>query len=358
MRSQMTLRQRWAVGFSSLLLCCCTLAAQQAPLTSGLHTDSDHDGLSDSLEQQLLQQFMPTFMIGQQDCSVRPAEFEAGMSVPKVAAEDGTIYGQAFPAKTSDDQTPMAELHYYHLWRKDCGGHGHPLDTEHVAVLIQASGSHLGSAHWKAVYWYAGAHENTVCDVSQIARASTLHAEDHGAKVWISPGKHASYLNGTLCLKGCGADRCEKMTQLAPARLINLGEPGFPMNGSVFLFSSAWPLQSKMSNSNFPASPIARLNQLPDTDIAWFNPGRHPVQGIIANSSSTEQAIATGGSDTAAAISVAGSSTGDALSEAGSNTGNALDNSYKRTRHALGTSARRVGRVLHVTPRSGDTQPR
>ena len=35
---------------------------------------------------------------------------------------------------------------------------------------------------WKAVYWYAAAHENTVCDVSQIARAKTLHAEEHGRK--------------------------------------------------------------------------------------------------------------------------------------------------------------------------------
>src|SRR5215467_6738015 len=80
----------------------------------------------------------------------------------------------------------------------------------------------LSSATWKAVYWYAAAHENTVCDVSQIARASTLHAEDHGARIWVSPGKHASYFNEMLCQRGCGADRCEDMTAMVPLQVINL----------------------------------------------------------------------------------------------------------------------------------------
>ena len=58
--------------------------------------DSDHDGLSDALEQKLLSQFMPKFMIGSNDCSVRPAAFEPGVEVPSVRSEDGTLYGQAF----------------------------------------------------------------------------------------------------------------------------------------------------------------------------------------------------------------------------------------------------------------------
>jgi hypothetical protein len=359
-----------ALSCSSLALCCHALPAQQPVSGSAFHTDTDtdHDGLSDALEQQLLVQFMPRFMMAEHDCSVRPAEFKAGVQIPEVQAENGTIYGQAFPAKEAKDHSTAAELHYYHLWRKDCGGHGHALDTEHVAVLIQASDTDVDSAKWKAVYWYAAAHENTVCDVSQIARASTLHAEDRGATVWISPGKHASYLNGSLCQTGCGADRCEKMTELVPAKLINLGEPGLPMNDSVFISSKAWPLEYKMSNSNFPAAALVRLNQLPNDDIAWFNPGKHPVQGVIAKSSSTEHALAISGGNTTAAISVAGSSTGNALSDAGDstgtalstasgNTGNALEKSYKHTRHALGTSMRHVGEALHLTPKPDDAQP-
>jgi len=290
-------------------------------------------------------------MVGRQDCSNIPAEFRSSVRTPELKVENGTIYGQVFPAKISTDDTAAAEIHYYHLWRRDCGGHGHLLDTEHVSVLVRASDSHLSSATWKAIYWYAAAHENTVCDVSQIARASTLHAEDRGAKVWISPGKHASYLNETLCKRGCGADKCEKMEALAPGKLINLGEPGHPMNGSLFISSSLWPLAGKMSNTNFPPDPVARLTQLPETDIAWFNAGRHPAQGVIAISSSTEEALAGSGRNTTSAISNAGDSTDTAISVAGDSTGNALQKSYHHTKHALGISARHTAEALHVKPK-------
>lgn len=323
--------------------------------------DSDHDGLSDALEQALLVQFAPTFLIGEHDCSNVPAEFRTGVKTPEVEAENGTIYGQVSPATTSGANAPAAEIHYYHLWRRDCGGHGHPLDTEHVAVLVRASDADILNATWTAVYWYAAAHENTVCDVSQIARASTLHAEGHGAKVWISPGKHASYLNEVLCKRGCGADRCEKMVPLTLGGIVNLGEVGAPMNQSAFIASSAWPLATKMSHSNFPAEPLARLEALPDTEIAWFNAGRHPAQQIISISSavrdSTGHSIADGGHSATSAISLAGDSTGNALSTAQDSTGSALGKSYRKTRHALGSSAKHVGEALHVTPKPDDSTP-
>jgi len=329
------------------------LIAQQHAHNAALsQVDSDGDGLSDALEQSLLRQFVPEFMVGVKDCSDLPAEFRPGSRTPQVKAEDGTLYGEIFPAKSSTSARPEVEIHFYHLWRQDCGRHGHPLDAEHVAALVQASEADLSTATWKAMYWYAAAHENTVCDVSQIARASTLHAEDRGAKVWVSPDKHASYLNETLCDRGCGADRCLNMTALHRGKLINLGEPGHPMNGSLFISSKLWPLAAKMEASNFPATAIARLNQMPDTDIAWFRAGRHPAQGIIAISSSTESALATSGGNTTAAISVAGDSTGDAISAGEDSTGNALEKSYRHTAHALGTSARHVGKALHITPKA------
>jgi hypothetical protein len=137
------------------------------------------------------------------------------------------------------------------------------------------------------------------------------------------------------------------MVALPPGRIINLGEPGHPMNSSVFIASSEWPLMDKMSNTNFPPEPIARLNQIPDTDIAWFNAGKHPAQGIIANSSSTEQVIAGGASHTTSSLSKAGTSTGVAISVAQDDTGNAIQESYRRTKHALGASARHVVKARH-----------
>jgi hypothetical protein len=215
-----------------------------------------------------------------------------------------------------------------------------------VAVLVRASGD-----DWKALYWYAAAHEQTVCDVSQIARASTLHAESKGARVWVSPDKHASYLDERLCKAGCGADVCETMVPLTVKRVVNLGEVGDLMNGSEFVDAQGWTLAEKMQQSNFPAEPVARLERLPGTEIAWFHPGRHPMQGVIGISSSTETAIANGAGNSASSLDVAGDSASDAISVAGESTGSALGTSYRKMRHALGRSVKAVGRTVAISGR-------
>jgi hypothetical protein len=306
--------------------------------------DSDHDGLSDNLEQALLIQFKPIFMVSQGDCSEVPAEFAPENPNPIVWAEDATIYGQVFPRSFGGTTELMVEIHYYHLWKKDCGRMGHPLDTEHVSVLIRASGTDPISSKWKATYWYAAAHEDTVCDASQISRASTLHAEDHGATVWISAGKHASFLNEELCRRGCGGDICEKMAPLSVSRIVNLGEIGTPMNGALWTSSSRWPLRTKMIRTDFQPPAVTRLESLPESDIAWVNPAKRPAQSTIAASDSTIDALVASNQNTDVAISTAGAATG-----------NALDKTYGNVKHALGASVHSVGKFLrHGT---GDAPP-
>jgi len=325
-------------AISLLVLCCPILPAMVAQelVPSIPEADSDRDGIMDRVEQSLLIQFAPTFMLSGQECSALPAEFIPNRAHPMVRTEDGTVYGQVFPVKTSSSPR-TAEIHFYHLWKRDCGGHSHPLDAEHVSVLVQASSDDLTSATWKAVYWYAAAHEETVCDVSQIGRASTLGAEHHGATVWISAGKHASFFNETLCTRGCGADVCRDMKPLPIAQLINLGEPDQPMNHALWAASSRWSLSAKMTASNFPAAAIARLSAVPPTEIALVNGGRHPMQGTIAISNSTADALAKSGDNTAGAISIGEASTG-----------NALRRSYDHTLHALGISFSRAGKALRL----------
>ena len=81
------------------------------------------------------------------------------------------------------------------------------------------------------------------------------------------------------------------------------------MNGSLFVASATrgrW--RARWTHTNFPAEPVARLNALPETDIAWFNAGRHPAQQIISISAATEGKLADSGANTTSAISVAGDS--------------------------------------------------
>jgi hypothetical protein len=305
--------------------------------------DSDHDGLSDELEQALLTQFKPVFMVSQADCSGVPAEFTPENRNPVVQSEDATIYGQVFPGKAKGVVTePTVEIHYYHLWKKDCGRMGHALDAEHVSVLVRASGTESIPTKWKATYWYAAAHEDTVCDASQISRASTLHAEDRGATVWISAGKHASFLNEELCRRGCGGDTCEKMTPLSVTRIVNLGEIGAPMNGAFWISSHRWPLTTKMARTDFQPASVDRLESLSRFDIAWVNPAKRPAQSTIAAGDSTIDALALSNQNTDVAISTAGGATG-----------NALNTTYGNVKHALGASVHSVGKFLGLGSRDG-----
>jgi hypothetical protein len=295
--------------------------------------------LSDSVENDLLTQFAPEFMVSPDDCSKAPALFVPFRSKPVVEDDDGTIYGQAFP------QGNRVELHYYHLWRRDCGEMGHNLDAEHVSALLQYDRD-LGE--WRVLYWYAAAHENTICDASQMARGATVDAEITGARIWVSPGKHASFLNQRICSQGCGGDRCEGMAPLTIKNLINLGEVSAPMNGAVWVDSLAWPLADKLRRSDFIQSRINRLERLPETDIVWANPAKRPVQSVILGGNDALGGAATGARATNTALVVADDNTSTALENTRTKTGNALTKSFQSVSKALRKTVTNTGKVIGI----------
>lgn len=315
------------VFLPALLIAICVSTAAQT-IASGTLLDSDHDGLTDAEEETLLQEFLPRFMISAEDCSTKPAEFTPFLDKPVVKSARGVIYGQAFPR---DQRGKEIELHYYDLWGKDCGESGHNLDAEHVSVLLARD----NAGAWKARYWYAAAHEDTLCDASQIAHAQMLNAVRQGAEIWISAGKHAAFLSDAMCKGGCGADTCAGLEQLTATRVINLGEPSAPMNGATWTASSAWPLSEKMQRSDFSDARIARLDQLPEDGIAWANPGKKPAQAAILGGGAAIGGAATGLRATDTALTTADANTAGALDAAQRKTGNALSRSYRGVKKAL-----------------------
>lgn len=327
------------------LLGCMTIAAAAQTLEPKASFDNDRDGLSDKLEGELLKQFRPRWMIGKDDCSVKPAQFASGLTVPTVVADDGTVYGQAFPRHSKQDQI---ELHFYHLWRQDCGQMGHALDAEHVAVLLHQENAEEENPTWRAVYWYAAAHEDTVCDASQITRASTVGAEDKGAAIWISVGKHASFLDEELCSHGCGGDRCTEMESMKTGDIVNLGELLHPVGGDIWISSPRWPLAEKMQRSDFSPDKVMRLERLPESDIAWANPAKRPAQAAIYGGNSAVNGISVGGRSTDTALVHANDNTTRALTKAQRNTGNALTRSYRNVVKALDGAATSTGKALGV----------
>jgi hypothetical protein len=324
-----------ALALAGVVPNCVELRAVQVDAATVV--DSDHDGLSDALEQELLARFAPSFQVDPQDCAGRPAFFLPDSASPVVGSEDGTIYAEASPRVLPNLKAPVVELRYFHLWRSDCGRMAHALDAEHVSVLIEGGpGSAEDAGGWRALYWYAAAHEDTVCDASQITRASTLDAVNRGALVWISRGKHASFLNKELCERGCGGDDCRATQTLAVSRIVNLGEAKWPMNGSIWTGSAEWQLAAKLARSDFEPEVLARLEQLPASDIAWVYPSKRPAQATIAAGGSTADALAMSNRKTDTAISLASDKTG-----------NALDVSYGKVVQSLRKSAANVGRFLN-----------
>jgi hypothetical protein len=325
---------------SAVLLASLSMASTHT-ITAQATVDSDHDGLSDAVEDAVLAQFAPKFMVSEGDCSVRPAQFVAFQVKPVVQAENGTIYGQVFPRAGDADQI---EVHFYHLWRSDCGEMSHNLDAEHVSALL----SRGPDSKWKALYWYAAAHEDTVCDASQIVRAVTLDAEWHGPRVWISRGKHASFLSEILCAHGCGGDSCSETGPLALTTLINLGELSAPMNGAVWINSPDWPLADKMRRSDFTEARLVRINDLPVTSIAWANPDKRPMQAAIRGGKNTLGGVAAGSRATGTALDLADANTAHALSSAMGSSYNGIAMALRGVGKALRTTTRKVGGAIGV----------
>jgi hypothetical protein len=283
--------------------------------------DSDRDGLSDEFEQALLAKFRPTFMTSTSDCAIKPARFKPGAADPTPAAIDGTIYGQVF---SRADQ--RIEVHYYTLWDKDCGRISHPLDAEHVSALISNEGGEL-----HALYWYTGAHEHTVCDISSGTRAQAVGATTKGPTVWSASGKHALYFKKEMCAHGCGADSCEDDKELASSgAVINLGELKTPANEAVFTASPRWLLSTKM-DTDFPAQVITLIDATPADAISTLR-GRSTVRGTIQGSGmvydNISDSAATGAQHTEAALDTANTQAGNSLDKATKSTGNALTKAW------------------------------
>ncbi len=302
--------RRVFIGVALLSLLMSTVAAQ-----SNTDADSDHDGLTDNFEQQLLEQFRPTFMIDAKDCAIRPARFESSQVNPNFVAADGTIYGQVFPLPNSSN----IEVHYYTLWDRDCGERGHPFDVEHVSVIV----SNTPASAPKALYWYAGAHEDTLCDISSGARAAALDAEDHGPRVWSSSGKHALYLRRAMCGHGCGADSCANDTELPnDGTVINIGELKSPSNGALWVGSAEWVLSQKM-DSDFTPAIIARLDATSGETVITLR-GNSSFRGTIQGSEAVLNGAATGAQHTGAALGTANDHTSSSLGKATRATGRSL----------------------------------
>jgi hypothetical protein len=344
----MRAKPAWIAGLVVWLMASTLGQAQQA--------DADGDGIPDNFEQTLLVKFVPTFHVSRSDCDVAPAEFKAFSRDPVVAAKNGTIYGQVLPVRKVSRPGMFLEIHYYHLWAEDCGKPAHALDAESVSVLVQAEKADWRVEAWRASYWYAGAHEDTLCDMSNIARAELLDAVVRGAQVWISRDKHASFLSPRLCKQGCGKDDCSETTPLTIKKLVNLGEPGFAMNGTEWAASPSWRLASKMT-PDFSDELVARIADRDEASVVTARDVARGLRTTIRVAGNTYWSLAAANANTGSSVvsGVEGGSTGIAVGV--KSAGIAVKHTDKAVRKSLsatGGSLKRSFRWMKPSSGAGD----
>jgi len=308
------------------------LVGALANVTFADATDRDNDDVSDALEQALIERFRPQFWLDVNECAGLPAEFQADAAEPRVLAQNGTIYARVSPSTALGSESAALTVSYYHLWDQDCGPLSpHPLDAEYVSALLVAPSLASRADEWVALYWYAAAHEDTICDTSNAARAEAVGAVTNGPSIWIAQGKHASYLSRALCSqRGCGVDACRAMVAMPPGPLINLGEADAPADRAAWVTSEQWPLAAKLS-AEFDPTLLARLDASDETVLARVNGQWRPQHFSLSI-----------GGDIVGAL---GKANGGLL-EADEKTGNALDRSFLAVGRALGLAVTAVGETL------------
>jgi hypothetical protein len=261
--------------------------------TAVLAADLDRDTLDDKLEEKLLKQFRPTLLIDAADCDGRPAEFLKGAK-PTPGQRNGTIYGHAFPHPRG------IELHYYHLWTNDCGRGAHSLDAEYVAALLEQHGK-----TWHAIAWIANGHDGTLCDRRHGAPAAALNATHEGPAIWVSHGKHASFLSQQQCGGGCGGDRCDRPVTLPHGKLINLGEADAPMPGYEWIRTptGVFHIAAKMTTEFASADLVALYSG--GGKLISLSPIPRPAQAAVLGGNAAVDGMATGGRHTESALATA-----------------------------------------------------
>jgi hypothetical protein len=109
---------------------------------------------------------------------------------------------------------------------------------------------------------------------------------------------------GTYVREGVAGDQCDGAQRMRISKLINLGEPGEPLNGATWSTSPSWPLASKM----MPCYTSGLIDRMPTGNEVALVPARDVVRGarttikvagrtygsLTSANSSTGTAVATG----------------------------------------------------------------
>jgi len=119
------------------------------------------------------------------------------------------------------------------------------------------------------------------------------------------------------------------------SKLVNIGEPGTPMNGILWTQWSGWPLEAKMG-TDFPEEVLAKLDAADMSEMIPVNDSRSSVKTTILVGTSSAGAIIVTNNKTGAALSSTSDAVIKSLDKSKDGTGNFLIRAAKGIWGALG----------------------
>jgi hypothetical protein len=202
-----------AVLAAGLICAACVAACARSP--SGAAVDRDRDGLDDRLEDELAAHHLPSI---HEFGEVGGLAEECGAPYPR------PVLFRARPRPDSQDSSPReVAITYVLLYADDCGGLGHPGDSESFTVFVHLDPvSHV----WRVAGVSAVAHLGTPAERRTVGS---------GDAIWVSRNKHAPFATFESCEDGdIVNDQC-RLDGPPPSGvvLLNVGEPSAPLSDDL-----------------------------------------------------------------------------------------------------------------------------
>lgn len=179
--------------------------------------DADGDGLLDSEELSLAEQYFPYYSLAPGDaCPLHAVLFRA--------------------TPNSDDPTKIT-IWYVVLFQDDCGALGHVGDDEVFGALIDpAVPPPAGILALRAI-----SHQGTLCEkittCGSLAKCSACTTASKNGKqfpvVYASKDKHGAYTDTGECALSCDFNSCALNPSFDTPKLLNAGEPGKPLTNDL-----------------------------------------------------------------------------------------------------------------------------
>ncbi len=243
-------------------------------------TDNDQDGLSDTLENILLQHFVPTFIqYNDDDCSGLSTGTSGMTDTNLVVCRIFPLFQQyisgsnvssiqAIPSPLVNEKCLYAGLTWYDnrvviygtvLYGRDCGLNGHIADVESFSILLKYTYSSddlmwrydTTLNHWQGITIQTIAHAGTLCQSVETYPYRSNEFPNGKDTIFVSPDKHGNYLTIPICNDSfCNPD-CNDTSSVKNIRIINAGEVTAPLITDLGIYYTGYSGESPWSDTNF-----------------------------------------------------------------------------------------------------------